>query len=310
MSLDSKQLSTRAIVFLVSLLVSACAGNMPGLGVNVKADADDPCGQQRVALGESQHYYAQNIIAGAAIGAVAGGIIGAMTGGGGKAIGQGMAAGAVAGGVGGYFHAKQQETADAQALAASVNADALREYGEIDKATQSFIALRDCRFAAARAIRSDYRAKRVTRDDAQQRLNRLRTLFNEDIALAEEIGVKMTDRAKEYHTASDELLRNDPAAKARYTSWAEQQDRSAPRQQSHSSKRKTTSSKTESGTGGNALSAAKQTHTNEVKQADYANQLQQSKQMASKEFSLEGQISMDLPSLPAGFAATNMCRAG
>lgn len=307
-------------VFSISLLLSACAAALliPGADkmiagaaegiangltnthIDIKVDPDDSCGSQRIALGESRNYFLKSIISGALVGAATGVVIGLLTGGAGKAIAQAAAGGALVGGITGAVQANQQEIAGAQSLQASLGSEVLSEYKEIDKASQSFIRLRDCRFSAARTVKSSYRAKRITHDQAQQKLTRLNTLFDEDIVMAEDIGVKMSERAKTYAEKSDELVRNDPVARKDYTKWVAKQDQPA-KATSKSSRAKVSKPDKRKVAKGDALSVAQTTHSNVLKQVNFTNLVADSKPMASKAFSLEGNISTDFPALPRNF---------
>jgi len=320
------------IVFSMSLLLSACAaalipGMMPAASglinqaatgisgaitgdAEIKVDPDDPCGQQRVALGDSRRYFLKSIISGALIGAAVGAGVGLLAGGG-QMVGQAAAAGALVGGMAAGAMAKHQENADAQAMQASLGSEVLSEYQEIDKATQSFITLRDCRFNAAHIVKSDYRAKRITRDEAQQKLNRLNTWFDDDLVIAEEIGVKMSERAKQYSVKSDELISTDPVANKVYTQWVAQQKqpitttsksssskrapkaKSTPKIATKPSVPKIATSEKQKIAKGDITSRAKMTHTNVMMQANYTNSISQAKQMKITAFALDGSISMN-----------------
>ncbi len=120
------------------------------------------------------------------------GALGALIGGGnvgtGALIGGGV--GVVAGGVGGYYLAKQKDIADEQALAASVRSDILAANGEIDRTALAFANLRDCRFAAAKRIKSEYKAGRIPRDKAVKQLDELKHQFDEDIQICSAVRSK------------------------------------------------------------------------------------------------------------------------
>jgi hypothetical protein len=183
-----------------------------------KADKNDVCYTQRVDLLDSRSYYAKSVVAGVIGGAIAGAATGALFAAiGGGNVGQGAAIGAgtlaVAGGIGAYYQAKQKDIADAQALAVSIQNDILKENGEIDRASIAFVKLRDCRFANAERIKSEYRTGRIKRDEAVKKLNDLKEKFEEDIKIAEEYGTKMSENMKEFQHASGQMLDRDPDAR-------------------------------------------------------------------------------------------------
>lgn len=201
------------------LIVSFCLLSGCSAMSTYNDDKSDICYTWRSQLRESEHYYAKSIAEGAAIGGLSGAGIGAITGlitGGdiGTAALIGGVTGALAGGVGGYYNAKQKDIADEQALAVSVRSDILSANGEIDRTSVAFAKLRDCRFAAADRIKSEFKAGRVPRDKAVKQLNELKTQFDEDIKVAQELGMKMGSRLTEFQNANNQILAKDPTARA------------------------------------------------------------------------------------------------
>ena len=91
-------------------LLSGCA---PG-GFSTQAqrigsdDGSDSCRRELVALDSTGDFFAEDIIKGAALGALGGALIGGLAGGGRGAL-IGAAAGGVAGAAGGYFSALQSQ---------------------------------------------------------------------------------------------------------------------------------------------------------------------------------------------------------
>lgn len=240
-------------------------------------DVGDICAAQRVELRNSQQYYQRAVAEGAAAGALIGGLAGLLAGDSGKAVALSAAAGAVVGGIGGYYMAKQRVAADAASLNAAVYQDVVGANQEIDKAALAFVKLRDCRYAAVWQVKQDYRTGRLTRAEAQARLADLRRLFEADLQVADEVGAKMSERAREYRYAADELGKQSVATASATTSKA----RAAP-------------------TGGNVASA---TQTNQIKQKAFVDEVQVAKSKAPTMFSLEGQVGMTSPVCPLPGAA-------
>jgi len=202
-------LRSAVIVLATSALVlSGCAG----MNTNFTVSADDVCHAERAHLKSYQDYFFRSMVEGAAAGAVAGGLAGALIGGNAKGALIGAGVGAVAGGVGGYYLAKQKATSDPTQLTQSIYQDVDRENAQIDGVTASFNRLRDCRFRSARVVKADYAAGRITRTDAQAKLERIKTLFNEDIEFADQLGAKMNERGAEYQNASSEVLKLQPGS--------------------------------------------------------------------------------------------------
>jgi hypothetical protein len=289
-------------------------------------DKNDICYSARSELRQSEHYYAQSIIQGAAVGGVAGAGLGALTaaisgGNVGSAALIGGLSGAVVGGAGGYYLAKQKDISDEQSLAASVRGDILAENGEIDRTAVAFARLRDCRFAAAERIKAEYKASHITRDIAVKQLDDLKRQFDEDIKISQELGLKMGSRLTEFQDANNKILDRDPNARAILN--AEKLSKTEPlgeagtvaMQQSpevakHSKKKAkkqskpvqlTTAKVTEStprpavSATSPAIEVAHVTETNQIKQKAFVDQIDKAKSQAKVAFALEGSVSLIAP---------------
>ncbi len=148
------------------------------------------------------------------IGAAVGGLTGYLAGGDAKSTLFGAGAGAVTGAVGAYFIAKQKAAnGNPTALADSVYDDLNNENSEIDGVTGTFEKLRDCRLDAARSVKDDLAAHRISRDDAQAKLKKIHDWLIEDIDFADALGAKMNERGAAYADASDKLSESEPSAK-------------------------------------------------------------------------------------------------
>jgi outer membrane lipoprotein SlyB len=273
--------------FGLAMVLSGCATT----GMFAE-DASDPCNAQRKELAGAQNYYATAVVQGAALGAIIGGLSGALLGSGsnrGTAAATGAVVGAVAGGLGGYYMAKQKDARDAAQLAASIQNDIVTENTEIDRATIAFTRLRQCRFAVAESVKADFRARRISRDEAIRQLDEQKQRFDADIAGAESIGVKMADKAKEFQYASDELVKSSPEARAEL---AEEGAVGEPVKKKHVKRHRkhvTPHGKP------SAVTVASVTETNQVKQKSFVDEVQGSKKLAQAAFSLEGSVSLLLP---------------
>lgn len=177
--------------FLCSLLIVGC-GTMGG---TYSEDEGDICADSRGDLRRTEDYFVKqsvtNILGGAAAGAASGAIISAISGG---DIGKGAAIGAAAG-VGAGLLKTLYDSLD-------------KENKQIDLATNAFNSLSRCRFTAAEQVRSDFKAGRITEQDALKKLSDLKMRFNEDIVIAERIGAKMTERSTEFQ---NKLVKEDPS---------------------------------------------------------------------------------------------------
>lgn len=299
--------------------------------MNVHNDnKSDICYTWRSQLRESEHYYAQSIAEGAAVGGLSGAGIGAVaaaiSGGDiGTAALIGGLSGAFAGGIGGYYNAKQKDMADEQALAASVRNDIVASNGEIDRTSVAFAKLRDCRFAAADLIKSEFKAGRMPRDKAIKQLNELKIQFDEDIKIAQELGMKMGSRLTEFQNANNQILAKDPTARAVLDAEkismiqnqpivpivAQEEVEPAPTQKQSKKHKKTVQppaptvvkkpvNKTQTPTPSAAkappaVEVAHVTESNQIKQKAFVDQVDKAKAQAKVAFSLEGTVSLATP---------------
>jgi hypothetical protein len=256
------------------------------------ADKDDVCGTERAAFEGSEAHYGLAVVTGAVVGAAVGagiGAVGAAASGGnvGKSAAIGAGAGAVAGGIGGYFVEKQRTTADPQQLANAIESDVVAENTQIDKATASFVQLRQCRFAAADRVKADYAAGTISREEAVRRLDDLKQRFDADVAKAGEMGVKMNEKAKEFQYASTELVKKDPQAKVAIAEQAPPAAKPSGTKAQPAPKKsqRVLPAKTQ------AIVETKQaSETNLIKAKSFDNEVVQAKADAASQFSLEGTV--------------------
>jgi hypothetical protein len=306
------------------LIVGACLLTGCSAMSTYNDDKSDICYLARTQLRETEHYYAKSVAEGAVvgglIGAGSGAIISAVTGGdvGAGALIGGLS-GAFAGGVGGYYNAKQKDIADQQSLAASVRNDILKSNEEIDRTSLAFAKLRDCRFTAAERVKSDFKAGKMPRDKAVKQLDTLRVQFDEDIKIAQELGMKMGQRLTDFQDANNKILDKDPNARA----FINEEKRNATQvstvmppmaeeepviSKNRTKKQKirrtspvvaaapvavkkpaTTTAKPV------AVEVAHVTEANQIKQKAFVDQIGQAKAQAKAAFSLEGTVSLNEP---------------
>ncbi|MCX7102532.1 MAG: hypothetical protein NTX38_13880 [Methylobacter sp.] len=305
-------------------LLSGCSA----LNVN-QDDKNDLCYLSRNELRQSEHYYAKSIVQGAAVGGAAGAGLGALTAAiSGADVGTaaliGGLSGAVVGGVGGYYLAKQKDISDEQSLAVSVRSDILAENGQIDRTAVAFVRLRDCRFAGAERIKAEYKAAHITREAALKQLDELKSQFDEDIKISQELGLKMGARLTEFQDANNKILANDPNARVVLNAEklgktesiglvnieSEKPDLGIVKKTKKSGKKQL---KTAQAGGSKAVEApvtvakpvtlasspavevAHVTETNQIKQKAFVDQIDKAKSQAKVAFSLEGSVSLAAP---------------
>jgi hypothetical protein len=189
-------------------LLSACVTTREG---RIGADDGDACRTQLVALDSTGNFFGEDILRGAAIGAVSGAVLGgllaAATGQRGSGIAAGAGIGAVAGGVTGgtlgYLSARQQQAADQASLNQAIATDLAAENAQLDRTQIAFDQLMDCRFRSAQQIRADAASGRLARPQAQAAMDNLRARTQRDIQLAQTINTQIGRRGAEFDTAID-----------------------------------------------------------------------------------------------------------
>jgi uncharacterized protein YgiM (DUF1202 family) len=204
--------------------MSGCAG---GGGMFSSVDPSDACGKEHAAFAESKSFYLERTAEGALLGALGGAALGALTA---KAAGRNAGAGAligagvggVAGGAAGYYLARQQQAADQASLTNSIYGDVTKASAEIDRASTTFVLVRNCRFAVAERVRAGFGQGQLGRDQAAAQLADQKRRFDEEIALARQYGAKMADQDQQFRFAADSLVKQDPQAQQVMTQRAAQ----------------------------------------------------------------------------------------
>lgn len=176
---------------------------------NYLTAAGDSCQAQRTELQAVDEYFSRELIMGTGIGAATGALTGAMAGymatHDAKGLVIGATGGMLVGGAGGYFAARAQASQNRDALVQTVYDDVSKENVQVNRATAAFLALKDCRLAAATTIKQSYRQGTLTEAQAREQLGRERGFFAEDIAYAKRIGGQMQQRSTEFVNAATEL---------------------------------------------------------------------------------------------------------
>ncbi len=198
-------------VLTAALMLAGCVTTRDGrIGAD---DGADPCRMQVVALDSTGNFFGEDIIRGAAIGAVGGAALGALlaaaTGqrGGGIAAGAaiGAVSGAAIGGTAGYLSARQQQAQDQASLTTAVATDLAAENAQIDRSWVAYTQLMDCRFSTGQRVREAFRAGRLARDQAEAQLADVRARTRRDLALARSINDKIGERGQQFDVAIENL---------------------------------------------------------------------------------------------------------
>jgi YMGG-like Gly-zipper len=187
-------------------LLSACA---PGAFTTQSQrigsdDGTDSCRRELVALDSTGNFFAEDIVKGAAIGALAGALLGGLSGGSRGAL-IGAATGGVAGAAGGYFAALQSREQNQAQLVGRMQSDLQAEGVQLDRTQIAFSQLADCRFYEAEAIRNAYAAGQIPRAVAVQQMAVVRQRAQKDLALARLINDKIMARGQQFDLAADQV---------------------------------------------------------------------------------------------------------
>lgn len=176
-------------------------------------DGRDVCRAYVVQLDSTGDFYAEDILRGAAVGAGLGALgglaIGLATGRRGgdlaAATAIGAVAGGVAGGVGGYIQARQRQAANQGALVQAVGGDLTNENRQLEATQLAFNQLVDCRVNAAKQIRGDVQAGRISMPQGMALMAYQRDLMRRDVALAQQINQKIGTRGAEFDSAIETI---------------------------------------------------------------------------------------------------------
>jgi len=221
------RLASRLALSWSLVIAGTAACQNGGTMFSGSADASDACGREHVAFAESKSFYLQQVAQGALLGTLGGAVLGALAasashGDVGKGAAIGAGAGLVAGGAAGYFNARRQQTADQAALSNSIYGDINKASQEMDRATATFTAVRNCRFAQASRIKGAFRQGMLSREQAAAQLDDQKRRFDDELALARQYGAKMTEQDQQFRFAADSLVKQDPAAQQALASRAAQ----------------------------------------------------------------------------------------
>ena len=191
--------------FTLALCAALVLPGCSSLGGGEPDDPSDACRPERAALRSTGEFFAQDIIAGAAVGALAGGFIGLVAGGNARSAAFGALAGGALGAAGGYWRARQRQYTDQAQLYQAVYGDIERENLSIDKTQFAFDRLVACRNNEAASIRADLGEGRISRDQAAATMARIRAHSESDLRLARSIGDRIQQRSSDFTYASEQV---------------------------------------------------------------------------------------------------------
>lgn len=186
-----------------SMMLVGCTTQTGRIGAD---DGRDGCRAQLVALDSTGNFFGEDILRGAAVGAVGGALVGGLA----TGRWQGALIGAAAGGLGGaavgYFAAVQRQARDQAAVTAQIGNDLQRENAELDRTQVAFDQLMDCRLRSAAILRAAVTEGRIDRSVGRAQMADIRARFDNDLRLAQTINGRITTRGNEFDTAIDNVV--------------------------------------------------------------------------------------------------------
>jgi len=190
------------------VLLTATALALPGcvttrdqrIGAN---DGSDRCYAYRLALDSTGNYFAEDMIQGAAIGAIGGALIGGLATGSARGAIVGGLSGLAVGALGGYWNSKLQQGRD-QAITGTLS-DLRAESTNLQKTQEALNQLVNCRRGEIATVKADLKAKRITREEAESRMSAIRVNLAKDYEIASSIDKNITKRNDEYLFAVDQV---------------------------------------------------------------------------------------------------------
>ncbi|PWC46480.1 hypothetical protein TSA6c_06500 [Azospirillum sp. TSA6c] len=166
-------------------------------------DGSDACYQYRVALDSTGDFYQEDMLAGAMAGAVVGAATGLMVRGTPQAALIGAVSGAALGAAGGYWYSKMQQGRDQAIL--SVMSDAQKERSNLNQTQVALDQLVNCRRAEIAKVKRDYKAKRTTKEVAEQRMALIRQQLDKDYEIANGISANVVKRRDAFLEAAENI---------------------------------------------------------------------------------------------------------
>lgn len=186
----------------MTLMLPGCTTQSSRIGAD---DGSDVCHRQRVTLDSTGNYFGEDIVKGAAAGAVGGALAGLLIGGNARSALIGAAAGGVLGAAGGYWSARSQQNQDQASLYRTVSSDIERDNAMIDKTQLAFNQLTDCRQQEANRIKTDYRLGRLARPQAEALMTDVRRRSSDDLVIARATDKRIQGRSADFQFANEQV---------------------------------------------------------------------------------------------------------
>ncbi|WP_249681438.1 YMGG-like glycine zipper-containing protein [Roseococcus pinisoli] len=205
----SRPLLRATALLTATMMLAGCVTTQAGrIGSD---DGRDVCRQYLVALDSTGDYYGEDILQGAAVGALGGAVVGGLASRSWQGALIGAAVGGATGAAVGYYAALQRQARDQAGIFAQMSSDLSRENAQLDRTQVAFDQLSDCRLRTAQTVRDAVKDGRLARDVGQAQLAEIRARFQGDIQVAQRINQNITGRGAQFDSAFDNAI---PGGKA------------------------------------------------------------------------------------------------
>ncbi|MEO1091715.1 MAG: hypothetical protein AAFX81_13850 [Pseudomonadota bacterium] len=202
----SSKLRASVALVALSLGVAGCTPTVDavnrgfarlGSGSFASQTADPACYVDRGKVAEFEEYFDKTLVAATFGGAIVGGIAGAAAGGG--DIGSILAGAAIGGtaALAGTYISKLQGGGAYQALQTALT-DVRTENQRVDQFNAALRALKNCRLAEARQIRTEFLDGAMSKEAAEAQMAAVRTRHDQDIAQGRKVADSISARTDQY----------------------------------------------------------------------------------------------------------------
>jgi hypothetical protein len=205
MALSWRRAVSCIVILAVALTTASCdTMNVPSVHYLLDTGPDS-CGDQRKALDSYGNYFARDMVAGAAAGALVAGGTALILHRDFKTSVMIILTGLAIGAAGGYWKSVTDKETNMQARYRLVEKDVQAENTKVDGAHQAFNRLVDCRRRQAVQIRADVKAGRLSHDDGDKQIKEVRARYDDDIAIANGINKDMASHAANLEYANEQF---------------------------------------------------------------------------------------------------------
>lgn len=193
-------------VVALSLSVPSISGCMTTREDRIgKNDGSDSCYAYRMALDDTRSFYAEDMLKGALAGVAVGLTVALVSGAKPNVAALSAVGGAIAGAaIGGFWSELEKQQGRNNALQTALTS-AKKEKENLRKTENALNNLVNCRRTQIAAVKSDYKAKKISKQDGEQRLADIRARLDQDYAIAAEINKNVGKRGDEFMFALNKV---------------------------------------------------------------------------------------------------------